>query len=250
MKDKGQLRNRYLVRFGFRIAVLVGVLWIYMYSPNVFQEIEGWGFFQHFTLLHLLWLVWMADMIMQLIPLRHVLPLGSQKQFLQKFRPVIRHNHLEVLRQFINKSQYVVLKIAGVWLGIATVMVFLTVEKVLKTKELFLLTTVFYVLDLFFVLFWCPFRVLFMKNRCCTTCRIFNWDHMMMFTPVVFIGGFFAVSLFVLSVVDLVVWEVCFLLHPERFCEDTNEALTCKNCTDRLCGGKLCCNRFDLDKVK
>jgi len=37
-----------------------------------------------------------------------------------------------------------------------------------------------------------------------------------------------------------VVWELCFIVHPERFCEDTNTALQCRNYTDRLCGGRNC----------
>ena len=57
----------------------------------------------------------------------------------------------------------------------------------------------------------------------------------MMFSPLIFIGGFYAISLVVLAVTALVVWEVCILIYPERFWEMTNVALKCSECTDKLC---------------
>ena len=99
---------------------------------------------------------------------------------------------------------------------------------------LFMITLFFYVCDLICVLIWCPFRLM-MKNRCCTTCRIFNWDHLMMFSPMIFIPSFYAWSLFGMSLVVFLIWEVCILVHPERFWDKTNAALQCANCTDKLC---------------
>lgn len=109
----------------------------------------------------------------------------------------------------------------------------------LGKAELFLLCVCFYVCDLICVLFFCPFRIFFLKNRCCATCRIFNWDHLMMFSPFVFAAGFFTLSLFFLALLVFVVWEAAFHLHPERFWEQTNAALGCAACTDRLCGRAL-----------
>ena len=99
---------------------------------------------------------------------------------------------------------------------------------------LFMISVIFYVCDLICVLIWCPFRLI-MKNKCCTTCRIFNWDHLMMFSPMVFMGGFYAISLFALSVLAFLVWELCVMLYPERFWERSNAALKCSECTDKLC---------------
>ena len=96
------------------------------------------------------------------------------------------------------------------------------------------MSVAFYVCDLICVLIWCPFRLL-IRTRCCTTCRIFNWDHLMMFTPMLFVNSFFSLSLVILAVIVWLVWEGCILLHPERIWERTNEALRCSNCTDKLC---------------
>ena len=42
-------------------------------------------------------------------------------------------------------------------------------------------------------------------------------------------------SLLALSLVLLLRWEITFYRHPERFSEETNEYLHCKNCTEKLC---------------
>ena len=105
---------------------------------------------------------------------------------------------------------------------------------VLGPAELFLISAAFYVCDLICVLIWCPFRLL-MHTRCCTTCRIFNWDHLMMFTPMIFMGGFYAVSLLSLAFLAWLVWEVCIMMYPERFWDKSNAALKCSECTDKLC---------------
>ena len=75
-----------------------------------------------------------------------------------------------------------------------------------------------------------------MHNKCCTTCRIFNWDHAMMFSPLIVIPSAWTYSLVLTSFVILIVWEYTCIMHPERFLEKTNCALRCHNCKDKLCG--------------
>ena len=73
---------------------------------------------------------------------------------------------------------------------------------------------------------------------------------MMMFSPIVFVPGFFTWSLCAGAIVVLVIWEVSFALHPERFYEGTNEALKCSNCTDVLCGKRTCAADIpDFDNI-
>ena len=74
-----------------------------------------------------------------------------------------------------------------------------------------------------------------MKTRCCTECRIFNWDHLMMFSPLLFVDGFYARSLVVMAAAVFILWEYCIMAYPERFWEMSNEALKCSSCTDKLC---------------
>ena len=107
-------------------------------------------------------------------------------------------------------------------------------QNVLGDGALFFISVVFYVCDLICVLIWCPFRLL-MKTRCCTTCRIFNWDHLMMFTPMLFVKSFYSWSLLLMAIAVWGIWELSVLLYPERFWEKSNAALQCVNCTDKLC---------------
>ena len=47
------------------------------------------------------------------------------------------------------------------------------------------------------ILFYCPFQMWFLKNRCCVNCRIYNWDYAFLFTP--FLTPFRAYFFFFLS---------------------------------------------------
>ena len=121
-----------------------------------------------------------------------------------------------------------------VWIALIGFLGLLKYWGILLDEHLFLVTVAFYVCDLICVLIWCPFRLM-MGNKCCTTCRIFNWDHFMMFTPMVYVKGFYSWSLLGLSIVIWAVWELCVAFHPERFWEKSNAALKCSECTDKLC---------------
>ena len=78
-----------------------------------------------------------------------------------------------------------------------------------------------------------------MHNKCCTTCRIFNWDHAMMFSSLIAIPGLWTYSLLFMSFSILIVWEIACSVYPERFLEKTNCALRCSNCNDKLCGKNI-----------
>ena len=99
-----------------------------------------------------------------------------------------------------------------------------------------LVWTIFYSLfDMISVVLWCPLQLALMRNRCCTTCQIFNWDGIMTVTPLLTCWCWFSGLLILLSLVVLVRWELAFARHPERFDERTNASLLCVNCKDKLC---------------
>ncbi|HPF44245.1 MAG TPA: hypothetical protein PKV15_06055 [Syntrophomonadaceae bacterium] len=234
-----QLRERYETRLVFRISVFILALVMYFVYPQSFKVMNGFNFLHQLSWLHLLWIIWVIDMIRQFIPKKGHLPLGSLKQFKQFYIPIRKLlDEKEILLAY-KKNALDSLKVLVIWTFLVAFIGVLWWAKVLKARELLLITAAFYVLDLVFVLYWCPFRVWILKNRCCTTCRIFNWDHLMMFSPIIFVPGFFSFSLFGLSLVIFFAWEIAFMIYPERFCEETNEALQCRNCTDKLCGNKL-----------
>lgn len=93
----------------------------------------------------------------------------------------------------------------------------------------------YFLFDMVCVVLWCPLQLLLMRNRCCTTCQIFNWDAIMVATPLVFVGGWLGWVLVGMAVVILVRWELAAVRHPERFDERTNARLSCAQCADKLC---------------
>lgn len=109
------------------------------------------------------------------------------------------------------------------------------------TEQTVVLWVLFYFLfDMICVVLWCPIQLLLMRNRCCTTCQIFNWDAFMAVTPLLFIvanlqAAWFTWPLLALGIIVLIRWELAFARHPERFDERTNASLSCANCKDKLC---------------
>lgn len=229
-----KLRKRYIARLVGRIFVLILSLALFIWYPGAFEVLDGSGFFRAFSPFHLLWVIWLVDMIYQLIPVKDHIPLGSQKLFRQRFLPIREKINYPDLKEYIVSTTKAAGKVMWLWVLLLAVIGVLYFFNVIDKKILLLISITFYVCDLICVLIWCPFRLI-LKNRCCTTCRIFNWDHLMMFSPLIFVGGFFALSLFAISLVVVLVWELSIYIYPERFWEYSNEALKCSNCTDKLC---------------
>ena len=125
-------------------------------------------------------------------------------------------------------------RVMVIWVILTVVISLFYVGGIIDTATVIMISVFFYVCDLICVLIWCPFRLI-MKNKCCTTCRIFNWDHLMMFSPVILVNSFYSWTLFGFAFIIWVVWELCVLVYPERFWENSNMALRCSECTDKLC---------------
>ncbi len=228
-----------MMKFVIRCMILAVIFVMYFLKAQAFEVLEGMNFFKRVYALHVLWILWVLDMVQQLIPARNVVSLGSQKLFLMHFKPSNLRKTAEEIQGFLKYCHYVNIKVAGLWLALVGILWVLKAQGVIGTGELFLFVAFFYVADLICVLFWCPFRVFLMKNRCCATCTIFNWDHIMMFTPAPFMGGFFMWSLFIMGAIVFVIWEIYLFLYPERFWEETNDALKCSNCQEFLCGKNM-----------
>ena len=229
-----KIRKAYFARLVGRCLVFALSIVIFIFKPEWLNVLHGDNFFREFSPLHILWFIWLIDMIHQLVPVKEHIPLGSQKLFKQRFKPIREKINYQSLRAYVISTTKSAYKVFILWSALILVLGGLYHLGVLTAEHLFLVSVAFYVCDLICVLIWCPFRLI-MKNRCCTTCRIFNWDHLMMFTPMLFVNSFYSISLLVLAFAVWVVWELCVMMYPERFWEQTNEALKCSECTDKLC---------------
>ena len=223
-----------MLRFMGRCLILIVCAALTFRKPEWFDVLKDWNFFTQFSPLHLLWLIWLGDMTLQLIPAKKNIALGSKKLFSQYFTPAQVKHDLAALKRYVISTTKVAYKILILWALLIAALGWMHYRGWIGNTGLFMVSVLFYVCDLICVLFWCPFRLM-LKNRCCTTCRIFNWDHVMMFTPMLFVCGFYAYSLIALSLVVWTAWELSILLHPERFWFMSNETLRCENCTDKLC---------------
>ena len=229
-----EIRRQYFARLIGRIVIFIACIIIYFTSPQIFEILEGQTFFREISWFHILWCVWMVDMILQVLPVKSKIALGSQKLFANRFRPIREKINYNALRSYIITTTKSAYRVMLIWLILIGIIGVLHYFDVLHKRELFIISVFFYVCDLICVLIWCPFRLI-MKNKCCTTCRIFNWDHLMMFSPLIFAGGFYAISLVGMALFVWLIWELCILIYPERFCEMTNLSLRCAECTDKLC---------------
>ena len=229
-----KIRKLYFARLIARILIFIICALMAFFCPEEFDILKGMNFFARFSPLHLLWGVWVADMLCQIVPIEKKLSLGSLKLFRQRFRPIREKINTQALRAYIVSTNKAAYKVFLVWCLLGAAIGILYLNGILGRTAMFMFSVAFYVCDLICVLIWCPFRLM-MRNRCCTTCRIFNWDHLMMFTPMLFVPSFYCTSLFLMSLAVWIVWELCVLIYPERFWEYSNEALKCVNCTDKLC---------------
>jgi len=228
------MRRRYALRLIGRSLILLTGVFFCIFDPAQFDILQGWNFFRSFSILHLLWGVWVIDMTAQLFPLRTRISLGSQKLWQMRFQPLKEKFSVSALKKHIITTTRAAYKVMLLWVALIAAIGYLHYIGVMSDIALFMTTVIFYVCDLICVLIWCPFRLM-MGNRCCTTCRIFNWDHLMMFSPLLFFPSFYCWSLLALSLLAWLVWELFIFLHPERFWEGANAALTCASCTDKLC---------------
>ena len=236
MKDKSVFRKLYIKRLVIRIVIFVIAIGIYIWNPKSFVVVKGFNAINNFSVLHILWFIWMFDMILQLCKVPKYWPLGSQKYWAYRYLPDIKKINKNVISKHMKELNNGGIAVAIVWILFVAIVDILYVTNIISYQIVILISVAFYVCDIICVVVWCPFRVIFMHNKCCTTCRIFNWDHAMMFLPLVVIPGLWTYSLIFMSFLILIVWEIACAVHPERFSEKTNCALRCSNCSDKLCG--------------
>ena len=218
------------VRLIYRSALFVLLLISYIRfrifdHATVMESVESMP-----AIISLTWAVFVLEMLMRFFPSKYE-SRGCQKQFecnydkTGKTEISIPDNNATVL-------------VALVWIVFNGIFGILYLEGILDDGIMILLCSAYSICDIVCILFFCPFQTWFLKNKCCNTCRIYNWDYAMMFTPLFFVGKPYTMSLLVLSVALMIRWEVAFYLHPERFSEDTNAYLQCRNCTEKLCTHK------------
>ena len=158
--------------------------------------------------------------------------MGCQKQFRRNYIPAVEGARVRL------GTWRSTLAVALAWIGLNAIFAVLYYTSLIDGGILLLISLFYSVADMICILFFCPFQTWFMKNKCCGSCRIYNWDYAMMFTPLVFLGNPFGLVLFGIALLLLIFWEIAVLRHPERFSTASNAALSCVNCPEKLCHHK------------
>ncbi len=233
MKTKRKLTPicaTHYVKLVYRLLLLLlaGVMYVIHRIENTADTFGGYE--DNHMVLGVIWIVYVIEMACRFFPSR-LESMGCGKQFKRNFIPT-----QETDPQLPSWKR--TLAVVAAWLALNGALGLLYALDVIDAGILILISLAYGVCDMICILFFCPFQTWFLKNRCCTVCRIYNWDFAMMFTPLVFIPNAYAWSLLALSLLLFLRWEITLRRHPERFSERTNACLDCKNCDEKLCHHK------------
>ena len=231
MEQASKMLRSYLVRFSFRLLVLINVFCVYLTNRSLLDFTQNPKLFHP---INLLWLIFLISFAMQLSPKSRV-SRGCLKQFPAYYDRIEAVVDSIRFRTRLSRLDLGATRVGLVWaaLNLAIAACYFTGR--IGVPTMVLLATFYYVCDVVCIIFYCPFQSLFMKNKCCVTCRIFAWGTIMIATPYIFIPHFYSWSLAALAGVCTVLWEYTYHHYPERFLEETNAFLACENCTDHLC---------------
>ena len=228
------------IRLFYRGTLLLGVLVYY-----ILFRIYGIPFFDYTNIATLvvvgfITLSFVGEMIERFIPSKTA-SMGSQKQHKRNYKP---SGEEKPKLQSWKITLFVFLS----WVGLNAIFGTLYFLNIFDQGIMMLIALAYSVSDMICILFFCPFQTWIMHNRCCATCRIYNWDFAMMFTPLIFIivsktdNGYFinpfAITLVATALALLLKWEITYHMYPERFSDTTNLSIRCENCQEKLCAHK------------
>ena len=223
------------IKLIYRSLLLIAGLILYVFTkingaPIAFGD---FGFGPETVLLIVVWLVYFVEMVLRFFPSKYE-SMGCQKQFSRNYEPIEGGEVRNVpwWRTFICAAAWIALNLA---IGIPH----LIFPSVIDEGILLLVSLAYGVCDMICILFFCPFHTWFLRHRCCTDCRIYNWDFAMMFTPFLFMPThWFTATLLLISLALLLRWEITYKLRPARFSTGSNRCLDCAHCPEKLCRHK------------
>ncbi|MBE7041832.1 MAG: hypothetical protein E7400_07700 [Ruminococcaceae bacterium] len=220
------------VKFIVRSLLFLSASGIYLFNRIQNTGKPFGGLEENHLVLGVIWIFFFVEMVLRFFPSKFE-STGCQKQFARNFERKDSIQEPETRGQGIRTFWA-----AASWIMPNTVLTILYLTGVFDTGLMVLVALAYSVCDVICILFFCPFQTWILKNKCCVSCRIYNWDYAMMFTPFIFIRNFYTWSLLAMALVLLVHWEVTYRRHPERFCEETNGHLSCGKCEEKLCHHK------------
>ena len=220
----------------FRSVLLLTAVCLYFFYR---EALDYTAIFQKGLCGALLWVVWLTlviNMLYRFFPNRRIAT-GARKHFACTYSAALPTGNGAEEKQISPEQLHKGALLSGLgWFVIsAAVIVALFLLDMLSPAIILIFALVYAAFDLIFVLFFCPLQAFFMHNRCCVSCRIYNWDYFMICAPLIVFPNFYSVSLFLLSLAVLLRWEIAVMKTPHYFTKETNASLTCKSCDEKLC---------------
>lgn len=136
----------YLFKFACRIAIFLCVLFFYIKDRDLMGSLMNKPFWHEFTLIHLIWLVFMGIMLLHLIP-NNRLSMAWKKAKETEYRPVENYSELELLR-FIQKQNLGAWKVMLVWLCFNAIWGALYLFGILTSSDLLMLTVFYFLCEI------------------------------------------------------------------------------------------------------
>lgn len=227
----------YFYYYGKTVLGLVSIaLFLYMYIQNPenlnFTSAERW------IGVNIFWIILFVDLLWRFIPgkFHHI---GQQKYLKRNFTPSKAYQESGELSDKELKNKKIMDKRAVIALGVfflmnAVWLVFYCFG-IFRPQELFGIMLLYFIGDMICAFGICPFRLIFLKHRCCNVCRIYNWDSIMLVTPLMLVPSWYSWTLGFIAIVYTIVWEVSYHKHPERFYGSSNATLNCNHCKHGMC---------------
>ena len=214
-----------------RLIIRIIIFLVLLYHYIIHKVIEGVDIFDASVFKEIaiivIFFMFIVEMLFRFFPNSLESP-GCQKHFKQNY---VKTGNTNIVIEDNNG----VMLVALIWIGANAVFGMLHTMGILDDGMMILLASCYSICDIICILFFCPFQSWFLHNKCCATCRIYNWDYAMMFTPLFFINRWYGWVLLGMAFVLMLKWELTFYKHPERFSEQTNGYIGCANCTEKLC---------------
>ena len=230
---KTKMMKRYLIKFMIRIAIFLIVFSVYIFNKALLLELVNMPIRYGITPLHILWLSFMVMMLIHIFP-KEPFTMALLKSEEKIYEPVKDYDEIGLFR-FVQNQNHKAWIVMLIWLIFNGIFGILYAFGIINEADLYMLTVFYFLCDYICILIYCPFQSHIMKNKCCVNCRIYDWGHFMMFTPMIFIRSFYTWSLFFTSCIVLIRWELIYAKHPERFWSGSNKNLQCAHCKDKTC---------------
>lgn len=238
-RDNGKLFKLYNLNLLLRIVLFVIVLVVTVKNHDAVIAAVYSKPWEGFNWLMVLWALFVLTILARFVPGLVKNP-GYQKQFIKYFAASDNFDEENIrIKRIIKRANRGAWKVLGVWVAFNLLVGILYFAGLFDESVLILLAIFYSIADTICILYYCPFQHLLMKNRCCMTCRIYNWDFIMMCTPLIFIKSWLTWSLVVIALLVLIRWEYAYKHHPERFFGATNGKLRCVHCHSKLCRAKF-----------